>query len=147
MKNLITTTTALIFTLALFAQDQAIEFTYDATGNRTERHIIELKKDNPDNKSTGKSTEAGEAFAETLGESEIIIFPNPVKGELSIEITNQRQGQSATLEVFSLSGKSVVKKEKVKDKTKVDMSKLPPGTYILKIRLGKETSTWKVVKE
>jgi YD repeat-containing protein len=44
MKNLFTTTTALFFALSIFAQDQAIEFTYDAVGNRTERHIIELKK-------------------------------------------------------------------------------------------------------
>jgi hypothetical protein len=40
--------------------------------------------------------------------------------------------------VFSLSGKSVVKNEKAKGSTKVDMSVLPPGTYILKIKLGKE---------
>ena len=147
MKNLITTITAIIFTLALFAQDQAIEFTYDATGNRTERHIIELKKDSPGNKSTGKSTEAVESFTETLGESEISIFPNPVKGDLNIEITNPKQGQTASLEVFSLAGKSVFKNEKLQGSTKVDMSALPPGIYIFKIKLGKEVSTWKVVKE
>lgn len=44
MKNLFTTVLALIFALTLFAQEQAIEFTYDAAGNLTGRHVIILKK-------------------------------------------------------------------------------------------------------
>jgi hypothetical protein len=35
----------------------------------------------------------------------------------------------------------------LQNKTVVDLSKLPPGTYILKILLDSKLSTWKIIKE
>lgn len=82
-----------------------------------------------------------------MGKQKISIYPNPVKSRLTVKITNLAETQTANLEMFSLSGSSMFKKEKITGSTEVDMSELPKGKYILKIVLGKEAGTWKIIKE
>jgi len=86
-------------------------------------------------------------YKELLGEQEISIFPNPTRGEITVEITNLQQTAQAILEVFSLAGESVFSENMLQNKTVVDLSKLPPGVYILKILLDSKLSTWKIIKE
>jgi len=51
------------------------------------------------------------------------------------------------LYIYDLSGKAVYTKNKCNDRNKIDITKYPPGTYILKIILDNDTSEWKVIKE
>ena len=62
---------------------------------------------------------------EELGISSIFVFPNPVSNTLYI----QGVDDDASLEVYNLTGKSVIK-----DKgTELDVTSLNQGTYILRI--------------
>lgn len=139
-----------INSLILFAQNHAIEFTYDAAGNRTERHVIELKS--PEN-SQEQNVKSGEqksgndvVFTEQLGEQEISIFPNPTKGELSVKITNLKLVSMARIELYTLAGELLLA-SMLEAETVIDLSAMDNGTYILKILLDDRVSTWKVVKE
>ncbi|GAB4318914.1 MAG: hypothetical protein Kow00127_11050 [Bacteroidales bacterium] len=146
-KNTILTLFMLLSGTYLFAQkDYHVEFTYDAAGNRTERHIIELKKQGKDNNPESKSTRA-KNYTQALGQHQITIFPNPVKEQLTVKITNPELSNATRLELLSLPGKRMYSKKVLRESTQVDLSKLPAGTYILKIILGREVTNWKVVKE
>jgi len=159
MKKLILSTICLIANLGLFGQTvDYIEFTYDYAGNRTERNVIYLrapedsvmqKIENPvkDAINTHQTGNEEVIYKELLGEQEISIFPNPTRGEITVEITNLQQTAQAILEVFSLAGESVFSENMLQNKTVVDLSKLPPGVYILKILLDSKLSTWKIIKE
>jgi hypothetical protein len=159
MKKLILSIICLIAGLGLLGQTvDYIEFTYDAAGNRTERHVIYLRSqedsksqeiENPVKNavSTHQTGNVDVIYKELLGEQEVGIFPNPTKGEITIEITNLQQTAPAKLEVFSLAGESVFSENRLQNKTVVDLSKLPPGTYVLKILLDSKLSTWKIIKE
>ncbi|MEZ5198781.1 MAG: T9SS type A sorting domain-containing protein [Bacteroidales bacterium] len=156
MKEQIITTIWLLTSLALYSQTNTIEFTYDNAGNRTERHVIEMKS--PENKTGEQQNEELEkVFAEQMGEQEVRIYPNPTKGLLMVEIkgrkdaTNLPAGKSwqagARMELYGSEGKMVYSIDKVKEKTKVDLSDMKAGTYVLKIVLDERVSSWKVVKE
>lgn len=159
MKKLILSIICLITVLGLFGQTvDYVEFTYDDAGNRTERHVIYLRSQE-DSKAQEIANSAEGAvithqtgnvdviYKELLGEQEISIFPNPTKGEITVEITNLQQTGSTKLEVFSLAGEGVLSENMLQNKTVVDLSKLPPGTYVLKILLDSKLSTWKIIKE
>jgi len=167
MKNLLITTTWLFAGLALFSQTDAIEFIYDDAGNRKERHVIELKAPEKSGEQSAESQESrtksqelqnGDkvVYKEQLGDKEISIFPIPTKGWLTVSIRQttahgagaQGSGQTnGRIEVYSLAGEKVFQKNKIRNKTNVDLSNLRSGTYILKIMLDSEVSTWKIIKE
>ena len=159
MKKLILSATCLLAGLALFGQTVAhIEFNYDNAGNRTERNVIwlrapedgkalEVESREPGAESRWQKSSSAEVYSEIMGEQEISIFPNPTKGKLTIEITNLEPGGPASLKVYSPAGEMVLHKNKIRNKTVVDLSKFPPGAYVLKIMLGQELSTWKIIKE
>ena len=62
---------------------------------------------------------------EELGISSFFVFPNPVSNTLYI----QGVDENAALEVFNLTGKSVIKEKG----TELDVTSLNQGTYILRI--------------
>ena len=164
MKNLILSATCLLAGLTLFGQTpDHIEFNYDDSGNRTERNVIylrvpedgkalEVEGGEPPRKLSGaegreKKSSSTVVYNELIGEQQISIFPNPTKGKLTIEITNLEPDKPASLEVYSLTGEMVLHKNKIRNKTVVDLSKFPTGTYILKIQTSSGVQSWKVVKE
>ncbi len=159
MKKLILSATCFLSCICLFGQTvDYIAFEYDNAGNRTERNVIYLRASEESKaqeiesvvqgaESNAQKSSSADVYTELLGEQEISIFPNPTKGKLTIEVTNLERGEPASLEVYSLAGKRVLHKDKIRSKTKVDLSKQPPGAYVLKIMLGAQLSTWKVIKE
>lgn len=164
MKNLLITTTLLLTGLVLFSQkDYNIEFTYDAAGNRTERHLIEFKAPEKNQEARYKDQELQNGdevvYKDKLGDKEISIFPNPTKGWLTVSIRQATEATSVdaccigTIEVFSLAGEKVFEQQARRlaaglvAEIKIDLSKLPDGTYVLKIMLDSEVSTWKIIKE
>ena len=160
MKKLIITTIWLLASLVLFSQTEAIEFKYDAAGNRTERHVIELKapEKNQEERYKNQELQNGDevVYEERLGDMEVSLFPNPTKGELTISIRQttahmagaQDSGQTnGRIEVFSVAGEKVFEQNEIGNETNVDLSDLPDGVYVLNIFVGEMTSTWKIVKE
>ena len=69
-----------------------------------------------------------ERYEDNADGQKVIIYPNPTKGQLKIEIQGDEQITNALIYLYDLSGYS-------------------PGTYILKIIMGGKTSEWKIVKE
>ena len=62
---------------------------------------------------------------EELGISSVFVFPNPVSNTLYI----QGVDENATLEVYNLTGKSLIKEKGIE----LDVTSLNQGTYILRI--------------
>jgi hypothetical protein len=56
------------------------------------------------------------------------------------------QGKVGVLEVFDISGKSVLHKEIPKNNSSIDVSGLGNGIYIIKVFSGNQILTGKIVK-
>ncbi|MBF4515695.1 T9SS type A sorting domain-containing protein [Flavobacterium sp. ANB] len=73
------------------------------------------------------------------------VYPNPAKNDLNISLNNQIAIQS--ISIYNILGQLVIAVPNAEKATKVDVSKLRTGSYILKIKTDKGISGTKFIKE
>ncbi|WP_297100169.1 T9SS type A sorting domain-containing protein [uncultured Draconibacterium sp.] len=124
--------------------DTTFVFTYDASGNRTER-VIDLTKSAEITASSSSISEEKLIEAE-LSSLDIKIYPNPTKGVLKVEIP-EIGDIKPILVVYNLQGKQLVNKTVSNQISTINLSEQPPGMYIMKIVNGAESLDWKIIKD
>ena len=151
MKTLFLTT---LFTMAalIYGQAQTISYGYDNAGNRTSRIVLAPKSAVADSTIISEAFnkedyEEEDLFKETLGERQVTIYPNPNGGRFAVEIQHMGDMREGYLQLFNHSGQQVYVVRIMAPLTEVDISNSPNGTYILKIILDGEASTWQVIKQ
>ncbi|PHN07204.1 M36 family metallopeptidase [Flavilitoribacter nigricans] len=105
--------------------------------------------DRPDERGTVVDSRSTTAVSEieALG-AEVRVFPNPVKDELQVAIEAQRSGQ-LSLSLLSLEGKLLQSQEQMIhtgfNRTRMNVSDLPTGMYILRLSTAGEVATQKII--
>lgn len=126
----------------IFAQTKVC-YTYDKAGNRTNRTIcLKSEETTVDSVSIAKTP-----ITEKLGEMAITLYPNPTKGQLTVQITDMPDKTMGELTLHELSGRLITRQNTVNETTLLDLSAQPLGIYVLRIRVGDKVSEWKVIKE
>lgn len=130
--------------LPALAQTKVFEYTYDASGNRTQREFIQLKS---------AAVPGGESLSEeqkiledALDGHEIKIYPNPTKGMITISIAGLDKEPARVL-IFSPQGSLIADKQFTGPENTVDLSAQPAGMYLMKIMVGELSTDWKIVKD
>lgn len=123
--------------------DTTYVFTYDDSGNRTER-VIDLTKSGKI--PTGSSLSSEDFFNDEIADFNIKIYPNPTKGRLKIEIPDL-QDNNARLMVFNNQGQLIKEINVNSNFSEINLSSHPSGMYILKILIGQNSSEWKIIKD
>ena len=79
----------------------------------------------------------------------ILAYPNPVVNELRITIPATWQNKAVTYQVYSINGQVVNSKQtgSSSQTETINMSKLAPGIYIIKVICGSEIAQERVVKQ
>lgn len=102
--------------------------------------------------SSGTCTELSECIEfNTLGlddflANEVRLFPNPVKTNLKVEITNN--SDAIALDLFDVTGKLIMQKYFSNDAVmSLPMKNMTAGIYFLKVSSSEKTRTFKIVKE
>ncbi len=72
------------------------------------------------------------------------IYPNPGNGEFTIDLNSTSQ-QVVKLEIFNLVGQHVFEEQLHDETTTLNLSQLPGGTYILRLRYENYTYTRKLI--
>ncbi len=75
------------------------------------------------------------------------VYPNPAKEELFIHINNLKNNATSYLELYNIAGQKVLDQSILQNNTKVDLSTLSKGLYLLKTNVEGTISTVKIVKE
>lgn len=130
----------------LQAQTRAyyVNFAYDADGNRVSRTIT-LGDDREDRGPSSDTTEVTH-YTDLIEESEISIYPNPTSGRVFVGMTSAPGDMTFTATLFSPLGVLICRKEIESVPTEFDLSGMAAGTYVLELRCGAETRTWKIIK-
>ena len=68
--------------------------------------------------------------------SKIIIYPNPAKKSITIDLGENNSLLNASLEITDLLGKSIYNQTITKIITTINIKKLPKGIYLLKFMCG-----------
>lgn len=137
---------------------QKIDFTYDANGNRTSRIYAEQLQSssvvfpvyNPKNLVPFTSEFAKEKVSDEkeleAGEVITLVYPNPTKGLIKIEISNPPLNSKNELRLYNLSGTELRVIRNFESYTEVDISSIKDGIYILRIKINESIFDWKIVK-
>jgi hypothetical protein len=126
--------------IALSAQN--VTYTYDAAGNRTQRVITLSSKSLP-----SQSLNAATPLEDLVAERKVKIYPNPTKGMLAVEVDNLEGDVKGEFSIHNAAGSLIKKQKTVSGKATFDLTSQPTGVYFLRIRLGDEVNTWKIIKE
>jgi hypothetical protein len=82
------------------------------------------------------------------GSQRLMVYPNPVAGELRISIPDSWQSKAVSYKVYNSAG--VLMQQRLNDnagQTEIlHVADLPAGIYILRTENGKETATQKFIK-
>lgn len=76
-------------------------------------------------------------------DQDVNIYPNPCSNELFFE---NRSNSTASFEIYNLKGICVINKNDVSNLTKIDISNMDSGIYIVKISIGKNSTIKKITK-
>jgi len=86
----------------------------------------------------------GLSVTTTQTQASIKLYPNPATNELNVERDTH---ESACLEIIDCNGKRIWKENTANTVTKIDISSLPSGIYLLKIKSNTHHSVQKWVKQ
>ena len=149
MKNTIIIVFLLFYSINGISQ--TISFAYDAAGNRVSRTITlgGTKSSASGNESEQFALEQNEDFfTEVLAEKEIKIYPNPTRGQLRVDILGYEQlNNKCSIQVFSSGGRLVYKTNSLSQSNNINLSSQAAGLYLMHIAIGKEKTTWKIIKQ
>lgn len=146
MKN--TFTLALLLQILVsvqIAQSQIIKYEYDQAGNRTGRYYstVTLSK-----AATAKTdTVARAPQREIVGKREVLIYPNPTKGALKIEIRGSLPATPVQYVLTDMSGHLLAAIQDGGNSLIYDMNSYPAGIYFLLLTVDGVRSEWKIIKE
>lgn len=144
IKSLIIIIGFVVMGITAFSQIR-VEFSYDNSGNRFERKVIDLNKSAIIGQSSNKNW--NEAVIDQLSNYEIKIYPNPTKGRIKIEIPEINKILAGSMKVFDNNGRTVYQQKNIKPSNLVDISHVKNGFYFLKLRYQHETLEWKIIKK
>ncbi len=130
-------------TMSLVSYSQTYEYSYDNSGNRIKRQVVQLK-----NATIAPSNDFDQKILdEKLGERTIKVYPNPTKGQLKVEISDLEQSSKIQIHVLNLSGLLVENQNVTSTLTVINLHNQPAGAYIMRIISGQSISEWKIIKE
>ena len=141
---------ALIFILGFlvlcfsgFSQTKTFVYTYDDSGNREHREYITLKSGEA---IAGSENSQPEVFEVVLNDFDIIVYPNPTKGNLKVEFTNLGN-EEVGISVFNLEGKLISNQFLKGTSCAINLFNQSPGIYLMKIQIGDKSKEFKIIKE
>ena len=111
-----------------------VTYSYDDAGNRVFRHSIINMQSSRAKKAVVDST----VQKETIGKQEILIYPNPTKGMLKIEISGLNTDTPIRLVLMDANGRPLIERQIIQSSELVDITAYPMGWYLMRIIRGAE---------
>ena len=135
----------LVSAIASSSLKAQIYFDYDEAGNCIEKYktIVLLSKV----KGNSKDTTKVDSQSEKISERELIIYPNPTRGALKVEIRGKSPENPVRYLLTDLSGKTLSQVQSDDMYYLFDMTAYPTGVYLLRIMIDNRWSKWKIIKE
>jgi len=126
----------------------AVSFDYDDDGNMTARYTVNLPgtRSSINDLNDEKAKQQQDAFSIMEGEQQITIYPNPTRGNITLEITILDSQQENFLRMYDTMGRLLQIVPIQSELTNLEI-RGPAGMYFLDIHLGLHVSKWKIIKE
>jgi len=129
---------------------QTIGYEYDASGNRIKRYVVTLAakaKLVADSTSAEESLKPEEGVMQEAGERSFVVYPNPTRGQIALEIKGSQPKQAGKLLLYSGTGTLLQNLSTRGSLTPVDLTRYPAGNYLLVLVLEDKKYNWTIIKE
>jgi hypothetical protein len=133
----------LAFFFSVISYSQVVNYAYDDSGNRTSRTITLSKS----LLSETESAKSQERITEQVAEQTIIVYPNPVKEEVNVEISGFDDTRGGSVFLFDQSGRLLVTQSRILTRNTFNLSRYPAGIYFIIIQLGNNKSKYTIIKD
>lgn len=143
-KHLLLMVALFVLCMSGFAQGY-VYFGYDANGNRISRSIF-FGKVSENSKDIIAGNELVPEVNDQIGGTEYNLYPNPTRGQFSVSVADAENQAPMRVILYSQSGDVLVDKTLSGNVEEFDLSSQSAGFYLLKLIVGEESKTWKVVK-
>lgn len=142
MKNIV----LIAFLLAsVSVYSQAVEYVYDAAGNRTQRKLVVLAPGGGSSSRLGQLPTEEPITEQLTSDSKLSIYPNPVKEQLNLKVEGVFNTYQITL--TDLTGKVFLSKTINDSSIQLDFTTYPKGVYLLKTGANNQFTEWKIIKQ
>lgn len=138
----------LIFMVVFYLQaisygQTQVDYLYDNSGNRTSRRTIILSKSLIQERD---STKNEEKITEQIEDKTILVYPNPVREEVNIEITGIDENIEGSIYLFDEGGRLLITASQISTRNTFNLARYPTGIYFLIIRLGNNKTKYTIIK-
>ncbi len=134
----------LLAAVIIQSNSQTISYDYDHAGNRISRKVVPLP---PPPQGAKKQLTDSVVVEDMLGERNILVYPNPTKGTLGVEITGGDWDENIRLILYNGQGVMLYNANANQGINPVEMTVYPKGWYILRVQAGEQRKEFKVIKE
>jgi hypothetical protein len=107
---------------------------------------IEDKESSQDSKFSSQEKSLNEKSIMGEGELITLVYPNPSKGLLKVEISNMPASSTNEMILYDLNGMELISKKNFDSYSELDISQFKDGIYILRIIINKNRFDWKIIK-
>lgn len=147
MVKRITLTGIILFISTPFLFSQTVyEFTYDDAGNRIKREVIVLSNSQQENDE--QEVTLSDSLITMDDNMQFSAYPNPTQDEIHVKIDEAFLKQdNKQLAVYDMNGVLLKSKRIRSVHESIDMNKLPPGSYLLKITGNDYKKEWRILKK
>lgn len=132
-----------VFYLSVISYGQIVNYAYDNSGNRTSRTVT-LSKSILTDRDSSKSQEK---ITEQIEDQSIIVYPNPVREEINVEISGYDESRESSITVIDQGGRILINQVQVSNRNTLNLSRYPTGVYFMIIRLGNNKTKYTIIKE
>lgn len=135
--------TGLLLIVLTTVRAQTVSYEYDASGNRVKRIMIHLKG------ASMEEEKEEEPIETSWGEREVIIYPNPTKGNLKIRIKGGDAEEADYKYTLFNTGGQILQQKNIQGlgEYPLQMKQYKTGVYILVLQEKDEKMTFKIMKE
>jgi len=130
----------LLLQTAVIINAQSVSYTYDNAGNRIARTFTMSK-------SPAAPVEAIKELPDLIAEKSVVIYPNPTKGTITVDIKDYVSKMDVEFQLTDLSGRTIANRKAASKTQTFDLSGQIAGVYLLQIRINNESVVWKIVKQ
>lgn len=131
--------------MTMISSAQAISYSYDVSGNRTERtRTIVLHS----SRASAVESQADSLISmqDSIGAMRFAVKASYRNGSIAVDIENAGDPKNLSYTLYNVSGQKLSSLNGGASAL-FDLSAYPNGVYMIVVSDGKEQNTWKVIKE
>ena len=120
-----------------------IKFSYDDTGNRTNR-VIDMTKSSA---VAHDPLTPQRVLLDKVAEHDIKIYPNPTYGQLKVEISDIKEIKNGNILILDFNGRIILREKIDSESIDLDISNRSAGIYFMHIEIDGKNTPWKIIKK